>query len=106
MNHNLLLRNRFVMRNETFDVNFHRLPNIPQRLSLSFPLAVAASQCGTEHMITAHGFSLQNHGVVHTDRLLAVPDIVKFSPSRFWLTFLILDSTYGLKLRPQLSWIE
>lgn len=73
------------MSREALDVNFHRFPNILQRLSLSFPLAVAASQGRTERMITAAGFFLQNNGIVHPEKLLAIPEIVKLHSSRFSL---------------------
>ncbi len=71
------------MSSEALDVNFHRFPNILQRLSLRFALAVAASESGTERMITADGFLLQNYGIVHLKKLLAISEIVKFDSSRF-----------------------
>jgi len=78
MNHDFLARNRFVMSREALKVNFHRFPNILQRLGLRFALAVASFQGGTERMITANGFFLQNYGIVHAERLLGFHEIVKF----------------------------
>ena len=88
MNHDLLLRNRFVMSGEALDVNFHRFPNILQRLSLRFALAVASSESGTEGMITPNRFLLQNYGIVHLKKLLGISEIVKFQSSRFSLHIL------------------
>jgi len=97
MNHNLIVRNRLVMSGKALNVKFHCFPNILQRLSLSFSFAVAASQGRTERMITADGFFLQYHGIVHPDTLLAAREIVKLHSSHgFGSAFLIFHFTFHI----------
>ena len=100
MNHDLVVRNRFVMSGEALNVNFHRFPDILQRLSLRFAFAVASSERGTERVITADGFFFQNYGVIHPDKLLAIPVIVKPVHRAFRSTFFLLPSKFLIASAP------
>ena len=101
MNHDFLVRNRFIMSSEALDVDFHRFLNITQRLSLRFTLAVASSQGGTERMITSNGFLLQNYGIIHPEKILAISEIVKLPLSYgFHSTFFILHSKFAIASAP------